>query len=117
MRGTALVISLTLAGCAAEPCPDGQARDNSGTCVAIAAAPAARPPLPPGYTWEKPPAKDAYIADQDSIAAFNREQEASERADFERREAERAADRRTDRIVEAQEATQRELKRVADKVD
>lgn len=123
MRGVALVIMLTLGGCAASPCPDGQARDNGGACVAIADPPPPPgfvpvediPPPPPGF--EPVPAKDEYVADQEAIAAYNREQLERRAEEDARHEAQWRADRRADRIVEAQEATQRELKRVADKLD
>lgn len=124
MIRAAVIGLLVLAGCAEKPgpCPADQARNGEGKCVALAES------LPPGFVLDKPtppppgyvvdaPAKDEYLADQDAIADFNREQLAKRAAEDARDDAEWKADRRADRIVEAQRDTQRELKRVADKLD
>lgn len=118
--------ALALAACTQAPCPDGQARDNGGQCVAIAppapvtTAEKKLPDLPPGFEWETPqppppgyvidaPAKDEYVVDQGAVAEFNRREEAKEEARRARDDAEWRADRRADRIVEAQEDTRRAI--------
>lgn len=113
---TALALALT--ACAQPPCPDGQARDNAGQCVAVDRtqlpegfvldAPA---PPPPGYVIEAP-SKDEYVVDQGAVAEFNRREEAKEEARRARDDAEWRADRRADRIVEAQEDTRRAIEAV-----
>lgn len=109
-----------LTGCAPALCPTGQARDNGGQCVVIA------PPAPPAPTANvfdqfdgQAPSKDEYVADEgivlsdEAIARIN----ANNEAERVRHRAERAVDDRADRIVEAERATQAELKRIGDKLD
>lgn len=100
--------AFVLAGCAPAPCPEGKARDNDGQCVATANV---------FDQFDKPaPSKDEYIASRDPVAEFNREQEAKSEARRAREDAEWAADRRADRLVEAERETQAKLDRIGDKL-
>ena len=101
--------ALVLAGFAPAPCPEGKARDNGGQCVATANV---------FDQFDKPaPSKDEYIASHDPVAEFNREQEAKSEARRAREDSEWAADRRADRLVEAERETQAKLDRIGDKLD
>lgn len=119
---------LALAACTQASCPDGQARDNGGQCVAIAppasvtTAEKKLPELPPGFEWETPqppppgfvidaPAKDQYVTAeaQAAWAADNARRQQEWQAEWDNRRAEARADARTDRIVEAQEDTRRAI--------
>lgn len=111
IRTAAIALVLALSACAKGPCPADQARNADGVCVALQES------LPPGFVLDKPaPSKDEFIAQQEAIAAFNREQEAKDEARRIREQAEWAADDRTDRVVEAQQETQRKLDAIADKL-
>lgn len=113
---TALALALT--ACAQPPCPDGQARDNAGQCVAVDRTQLPEgfvldAPAPPGYVIDEP-AKDQYVTAeaQAAWAADNARRQQEWQAEWDNRRAEARADARTDRIVEAQEDTRRAIEAV-----
>ena len=112
MKLTVPFVALLLVGCAQSPAPAPVAAVEAiqppppGYVIETA------PPPPPGYEIEAP-SKDEFIADPETVAAFNRNEEAKEAA----RRAAWAADDRSARIVRAQEETTRAVERVADRLD
>lgn len=118
IRNTAVIaLALALSACAQSPCPERQARDNAGQCVAVDRtqlpegfvldAPA---PPPPGFVIDEP-AKDQYVTAeaQAAWAADNARRQQEWQAEWDNRRAEARADARIDRIVEAHEDTRRAI--------
>lgn len=108
-----ITLALVLTACAQSPCPDGQARDNAGQCVAVD-----RTQLPEGFVLDAPePPPHGFVIDppapsaesQAAWAADNARRQQEWQAEWDNRRAEARTDARIDRIVEAQEATRRAI--------
>lgn len=125
IRLAALAIAATVAGCAAkpDPCPEGQARDNGGTCVAIAVPQQSLEDFDPFPQAATAPSKSEYVEEggvtfvqSPTLDAENAKRQAEWDATRERLRAEQAADARADRIVDAQRDTQRAVQELRDEV-
>lgn len=108
-----ITLALVLTACAQSPCPEGQARDNAGQCVAVD-----RTQLPEGFVLDAPePPPPGFVIDppapsaesQAAWAADNARRQQEWQAEWDNRRAEARADARIDRIVEAQEDTRRAI--------
>lgn len=115
----AVLLCVVLVGCAGTPgpCPEGQARDNAGQCVAIAVPQQSLEDFDPFPQAKPDPASDGivFVANAELDAENARRQAEWDRA-RERLRDNMEADERADRIVDAQRDTQRAVQELSDKV-
>lgn len=118
MNKTVLLCAL-LAGCAGTPgpCPEGQARDNAGQCVAIAVPQQSLDDFDPFPQAKPASASDGivFVPNAELDAENARRQAEWDRA-RERLRTSMEADERADRIVDAQRDTQRAVQELRDEV-